>query len=200
MYTYNISNDTLVAKGLSFSTNDWQEALDFWSDTKSKKNITCLIVVVDEDGVETFLSSQERIQEWSDKLKEEMTVASKRNRVERRIAKEFNEYGNYGENNAPLPDFHGKFEEMSEEVQDDIINPAHYKMIPPEAYSKHPQGLEYMDLMEYILANHTGVESHLLGQVFKYACRLGKKDADLQDAKKIEWYANRLVSVIKERS
>ena len=75
MYTYNISNDTLVAKGLSFSTKDWQEALDFWSDTKSKKNITCLIVVVDEDGTETFLSSQERIQEWSDKLKEEMTVA-----------------------------------------------------------------------------------------------------------------------------
>jgi hypothetical protein len=50
------------------------------------------------------------------------------------------------------------------------------------------------------LKHHDGVEAHLLGQVFKYSCRLGKKDDDLQDAKKIEWYANRLVSTIKERS
>jgi hypothetical protein len=149
-------------------------------------------------------------------------------------------------------DFHGKFEEMDDDTQDAIINPKHYKMIPKEAYvakpeglgyvdlmeyilthhkgvesyllgqvfkyactdlgfqgdfPKHykiipkeayvakPEGLEYMDLMEYILAHHKGVESHLLGQVFKYACRLGKKDAKLQDAKKIAWYANRFVTV-----
>ena len=158
------------------------------------------------------------------------------NRVEKRIMNEwkeqrnsFDEYGFYGENNAPLPpmkeesfrdeipslmgkvyggseelrdkvDFHGKFEDMPDDVQDQIINPKHYKMIPPEAYEKFPNGLEYMDLMEYILAHHKGVEAHLLGQIFKYACRLGKKDADLQDARKIQWYANRLVNVIEERS
>jgi hypothetical protein len=55
-----------------------------------------------------------------------------------------------------------------------------------------------MDLMEYILSHHKGVESHLLGQIFKYACRLGKKDAKLQDARKIEWYASRLVEVIED--
>jgi len=54
--------------------------------------------------------------------------------------------------------------------------------------------------MEYMLGHHKGVEAHLIGQIFKYTMRLGKKDADLQDAKKIEWYANRLVSVIAERS
>jgi hypothetical protein len=54
-----------------------------------------------------------------------------------------------------------------------------------------------MDLMEYILSHHKGVESHLLGQIFKYACRLGKKDAKLQDARKIEWYTSRLVEVIE---
>lgn len=97
-------------------------------------------------------------------------------------------------------DFHGDFSDMNDEQQDAIINPAHYKLIPPEAYEKFPEGLEYMDLMEYILSHHKGVEAHLLGQIFKYACRLGKKDADLQDAKKIEWYANRLVNAIKERS
>jgi hypothetical protein len=95
-------------------------------------------------------------------------------------------------------DFHGKFEDMDDDTQDAIINPKHYKMIPKEAYAAKPEGLEYMDLMEYILAHHEGVESHLLGQVFKYACRLGKKDAKLQDAKKIAWYANRLVTVIEK--
>lgn len=113
-------------------------------------------------------------------------------------ANPFDEGGEYGENNGPV-DFHGDFENMTAEQQDAIINPKHYKMIPAEAYVKHPEGLEYMDLMEYILAHHNGVESHLLGQVFKYAMRLGKKDSDLQDAKKIAWYADRLVSVIKER-
>ena len=95
-------------------------------------------------------------------------------------------------------DFHGNFEDMDDDTQDAIINPKHYKMIPKEAYADKPEGLEYMDLMEYILAHHEGVESHLLGQVFKYACRLGKKDAKLQDAKKIAWYANRLVTVIEK--
>jgi len=97
-------------------------------------------------------------------------------------------------------DFHGDFNEMEAALQEAIINPAHYKMIPKEAYTAHPEGLEYMDLMEYILAHHKGVESHLLGQVFKYACRLGKKDADLQDARKIEWYATRLVKAIESRN
>jgi hypothetical protein len=95
------------------------------------------------------------------------------------------------------PDFHGEFSEMNKKAQDEIINPKHYKMIPKEAYVNKPNGLEYMDLMEYILDNHEGVEAHLLGQVFKYACRLGKKDNKLQDAKKIAWYANRLVEVIE---
>ena len=29
--------------------------------------------------------------------------------------------------------FHGKFENMSNDEQDQIINPKHYKMIPPES-------------------------------------------------------------------
>jgi hypothetical protein len=88
------------------------------------------------------------------------------------------------------------WDELDHQEQDAIINPAHYKMIPAEAYEKYPEGLEYMDLMEYILSHHKGIESHLLGQVFKYACRLGRKDAMGQDAKKIQWYATRLAAVI----
>jgi hypothetical protein len=94
--------------------------------------------------------------------------------------------------------FKAAWDELDHQEQDAIINPAHYKMIPAEAYKKYPEGLEYMDLMEYILAHHKGIEGHLLGQVFKYACRLGRKDAMGQDAKKIQWYATRLAKVINE--
>ena len=69
-------------------------------------------------------------------------------------------------------DFHGDFKDMNERVKDSIINPAHYKVIPPGNY---PEGLEYMDLMQYILAHHKGIESHLVGQILKYSIRLGKK-------------------------
>jgi hypothetical protein len=55
-----------------------------------------------------------------------------------------------------------------------------------------------MDLMTYILAHHNGVESHLLGQILKYSIRIGKKDDKLQDAKKIQWYANYLVTIIEQ--
>ena len=96
-------------------------------------------------------------------------------------------------------DFHGNFSKMDQSSQDEIINPKHYKMIPKEAYDRFPEGLEYMDLMEYILDSHSGVNSHLLGQIFKYSCRLGKKDADLQDARKIEWYASRLVKSLEHQ-
>lgn len=139
--------------------------------------------------------------------------------------KGFDEYGIYGENNPPVnavpstaftetPDV--VFEIVDDKIEsavvgelpqikiekiysdDPVINPKHYKMIPKEAYQKYPEGLEYMDLMEYILKHHEGVEGHLLGQIFKYACRLGRKDSIVQDAKKIEWYANRLVKVLED--
>lgn len=93
--------------------------------------------------------------------------------------------------------FHGDFNSMDEMAQEQIINPAHYKIIPSGNY---PDGIEYMDMMTYILAHHTGVTSHLLGQIFKYGTRLGKKDDKLQDAKKIQWYANYLVKVIEQEN
>ena len=93
-------------------------------------------------------------------------------------------------------DFHGDFKDMNERVKDSIINPAHYKVIPAGNY---PEGLEYMDLMNYILDHHKGIEAHLVGQILKYSIRLGKKDAKQQDALKIQWYANYLVEVIKKQ-
>jgi hypothetical protein len=98
-------------------------------------------------------------------------------------------------NHTPITDFHGDFKTLNEKAQDDIINPVHYQVIPSGNY---PDGLEYMDLMTYILKHHTGVSAHLLGQIMKYGIRLGKKDDKLQDAKKIQWYANYLVDIIEQ--
>jgi len=74
----------------------------------------------------------------------------------------------------------------------DHINPSHYKEIIP--------GYEYMDCMEYMLKGFEGVESHLLGQTYKYLMRLGKKDAKIQDARKAQWYLNRLVNTYEQQT
>jgi hypothetical protein len=91
-------------------------------------------------------------------------------------------------------DFHGDFSNLSKEEQDQVINPKHYKILPPGNYEK---GVEYMDICDHALSHLTGVEAHLVGQILKYALRVGKKDDILQDANKISWYAERLVKRLK---
>jgi hypothetical protein len=158
-----------------------------------------------------------RYNEQSEKDAEAETKIETHNRVERRLIQEMMEQemmeqemmeqeidgmeiveprGNNEETNDKL-DFHGDFSEMDKWTQDQIINPKHYKIIPPEAYTKHPEGLEYMDVMGYALSHLSGVEAHTMGHVFKYSFRIGKKDAKLQDAKKIAWYANRMVEILE---
>ena len=236
--------ETFTYKINKTETTNWQEAIDLFKDTEGWTAF-CPVMVTNSSGVILmYLNDFEDIQGWSERL-----MNTRLNEEDK-----FDEYGNYGENNGPLPEFkpknrvegrimqehsgmevvkpqeshegfmtrshklakdielpltedlsdtatelefHGNFSEMDKWTQEQIINPKHYKMIPKEAYVNKPGGLEYMDLMEYILEGHEGVEAHLLGQVFKYACRLGKKDSKLQDAKKIAWYANRLVTVIE---
>jgi hypothetical protein len=161
-----------------YDGEEWQRAIDCWSYWRSNQH-NPIIKVFDFNNVLVYSAdTKEYIEDWSRYLL--------MNRVEKRIMKEMKEV-----------DFHGDFDKMSNDDQDAIINPKHYKMIPKEAYDKFPEGLEYIDLMEYILKQHKGVKAHLLGHIFKYAMRLGKKDASLQDAKKIEWYANRLVKVLE---
>jgi hypothetical protein len=82
----------------------------------------------------------------------------------------------------------------------EAVNPKHYKLIPKEAYERFPEGLEYMDIMEYLLSHHKPYHAHCLGHVFKYAMRAGKKDLLIQDLKKAQWYLNRLISVIENES
>ena len=86
-------------------------------------------------------------------------------------------------------DFHGDFGALDEDARDDIINPKHYELIPPGTY---PDGLEYMDVMTFVLEDWSGVHSHLLGQAFKYMFRCGHKDHPVQDLDKAIWYLTRL--------
>jgi hypothetical protein len=211
-------------KRVLITTSDFQKALDCRA-AQSTLYYWCIHVY--KGNHHKCLRDHEQIQAYAEKLIEEEQTMKFKNRVEHRVYNELqeqeisgmevveprnylelsdvddgDEYSNYMRTILGKPvaaDFHGDFKAMDKEAQDAIINPKHYKLIPKEAYEEHPEGLEYMDLMEYMLSHHNGVESHSLGQVFKYACRLGKKDADLQDARKIEWYASRLVKTIEKR-
>jgi len=69
------------------------------------------------------------------------------------------------------------------EKKPDAINPSHYKDVVP--------GMQYMEMMVHMLPD---VESHILGQVYKYLMRNGKKDEELQELKKAQWYLNALVN------
>ena len=77
------------------------------------------------------------------------------------------------------------------ELFEDKISPAHYKEIVP--------GYEYMDMMMHMLDDLKGVEAHLMGQVYKYLMRYGKKDDKTQELKKAQWYLNYLIKHNEER-
>lgn len=72
------------------------------------------------------------------------------------------------------------------EIQRDNINPVHYKEIVP--------GMQYMEMMQYMLPD---IESHLLGQVYKYLMRNGKKDDTIQELRKALWYLEFLIAYKK---
>ncbi len=70
-------------------------------------------------------------------------------------------------------------------MEHDAISPKHYKEIVP--------GYEYMDMMVYMLDGFDGVEAHLMGQIYKYLMRYGKKDAKQQELGKVFWYTTYLM-------
>ena len=65
------------------------------------------------------------------------------------------------------------------------VSPPHYKDVVP--------GYQYMQLMEYLLNDFRGDEAHLLGQIYKYLMRYGKKDDRLQELGKVFWYTTYLM-------
>ena len=55
-----------------------------------------------------------------------------------------------------------------------------------------------MDMMVYMLDDFDGVEAHLMGQIYKYLMRYGKKDSKLQELQKVEWYLTYLIKHLQE--
>jgi hypothetical protein len=200
---YNINQKTILAvwnkKGkLHFPIVITNEDAMYWSrffkEEQDKEYMAKKYNRVEQRLINEIKNS-EKVTENAEKSFEELMFGNTHFKSKRG----FDEYGVYGENNPSVKSNNQVSSRNEARIHGDdpAINPKHYKMIPKEAYNKYPNGLEYMDLMEYILIRHKGVEGHLLGQIFKYACRLGRKDSIVQDAKKIEWYANRLVKVLK---
>jgi len=81
-----------------------------------------------------------------------------------------------------------KMQSEGTEETDDIsraVSGSHYNDVVP--------GYQYMQMMEHMLEDKEGVEAHLLGQVYKYLMRSGKKDDVEQEYRKARWYLNCLV-------
>ena len=76
--------------------------------------------------------------------------------------------------------------ERTDMEENNAISPKHYKEIVP--------GYEYMDMMVFMLRDFDGVEAHLMGQVYKYLMRYGKKDDKLQELEKAKWYLDYLIT------
>ena len=71
----------------------------------------------------------------------------------------------------------------------DHINPSHYQGIIGN--------YQYIECMEFILG-YDGLKSHLLGQIYKYLMRMGKKDNELQETRKVVWYSRCLEILQRE--
>ena len=212
-YTYKIITQGNYGYCDSTETTNWQTAIDLFNEGKLRGSCEIVVYVEETSLNAAVLRNVNDIQGWSLGLMEEEKPY---NRVEKRIMNEMMKQEadgmdivetNYGIIDLPLTDdlsdttteldFHGNFSGMTAEVKDSIINPKHYKLFSPDDYADYPKGIEYMDLCDKALAHLSGVESHLVGQILKYAQRVGKKDAMEQDATKIEWYATRLVNTVK---
>ncbi len=80
------------------------------------------------------------------------------------------------------------FKDMGKRI--DAINPKHYQDV---AF-----GYQYIDLMGPMLARFSGLESHLMGQTYKYLMRAGNKDPLLQDLKKAKWYLDKFIETLEK--
>jgi len=70
--------------------------------------------------------------------------------------------------------------QMADE-REHYVSGNHYNDVVP--------GMQYMEMMQYMLDGKSGVEAHLFGQIYKYLMRAGKKDDYEQDMRKATWYA-----------
>ena len=97
--------------------------------------------------------------------------------------KQFDEYGNYGENNPPA----GKVAQAN--VQSDNVDMVN----SPPHYNK--AGIECVDAIA--AATEDGFEYYLQGNIMKYLWRYRYKNG-LEDLNKAKWYLDKLIEVYDE--
>jgi len=69
------------------------------------------------------------------------------------------------------------------------INPSHYQGIIGN--------YQYIECMEFILG-YDGLKAHLIGQIYKYMMRMGKKDSEQQELGKVIWYSRCLQILLRD--
>ncbi len=74
-------------------------------------------------------------------------------------------------------------------MKKDAINPSHYQGIVGN--------YQYIECMEFILGCE-GLKAHLMGQIYKYMMRMGKKDSEQQELGKVIWYSRCLQILLRD--
>lgn len=107
------------------------------------------------------------------------------------MAKQYNKDMNEFPNNYLYPN--SKLNQgLNGTMKSDIskaINPSHYKGIVGN--------YQYIECMEFILG-YEGLKAHLLGQIYKYMMRMGKKDSEQQELGKVIWYSKCLQILLRD--
>lgn len=80
-------------------------------------------------------------------------------------------------------------QKTTEGLVKDHINPSHYKGIVGN--------YQYIECMEFILG-YEGLKAHLMGQIYKYMMRMGKKDSEQQELGKVIWYSKCLAILLRD--
>jgi len=68
----------------------------------------------------------------------------------------------------------------------------------PPHYADTDNGVECIDAIQAALGRE-GFAAFLRGQIIKYQWRFGKKGDALEDARKAQWYGNKLVALLTKR-
>jgi len=71
------------------------------------------------------------------------------------------------------------------------------KAINPEHYQGIVGNYQYIECMEFILG-YEGLKAHLMGQIYKYMMRMGKKDSEQQELGKVIWYSRCLQILLRD--
>ena len=72
-----------------------------------------------------------------------------------------------------------------------------FRSVSQSRYQGIVGNYQYIECMEFILG-YDGLKAHLIGQIYKYMMRLGKKDSEQQELGKVIWYSRCLAILLRD--